>query len=253
MSTPTIELIHQHGSVRKYKPDPVSQEMIETIVSAGQCASTSSNLQMYSVVVTTSDDKRSRLMELCGDQKHIRQAPVFLAWCADLSRLDRVCLQQGYQHEAGNMENLMQAVVDAALIMQNSALAAESLGLGFCYIGGIRNHPQEIIELFELPKLVFPVSGMTLGWPVKAPQVRPRLPLPSILHWDRYNSDDEAFLHQYDQAMVETGIYKGRQVSGDDDFPAEVYGWMEHSARRTAQSHRPHLRAVLLDAGFEMK
>jgi FMN reductase (NADPH) len=253
MSTPTIELIHQHGSVRKYKPDPVSPEMIETLISAGQCASTSSNLQMYSVVVTTSDDKRSRLMELCGNQNHIRQAPVFLAWCADLSRLERVCQLQGYQHEAGNMENLMQAVVDAALAMQNAALAAESQGLGFCYIGGIRNHPQEIIELFELPKLVFPVSGMTLGWPVKAPRIRPRLPLPAILHWESYNANDEDFLRKYDQTMIETGIYKDRQVSGHGDQAEAAYGWMEHSARRAAQTHRPNLRAVLLGAGFEMK
>lgn len=252
MVNSTIQLIHQHGSVRHYKPEPVSREMIATIVAAGQRSSTSSNLQMYSVIVTMDEDKRDQLTVLCGNQKHIRQAPVFLAWCADLSRLDRVCVRQGYKQNAGNMENLLMAVVDVAVAMQNAALAAESLGLGMCYIGGIRNNPQEIIDLFELPKLVFPVSGMTLGWPVKPPRIRPRLALKTVLHWDRYNADDGESLQAYDREMIATGIYSGRQVSGKDEIPAEDYGWMEHSARRVAQSLRPHLREVLLNSGFGM-
>ena len=105
MTTPTIDLIHKHGSVRQYKPDLVTREMVETIVEAGQRASTSSNLQMFSVVAVSDTDVRSRLQALCGGQKHISQAPVFLAWCADLSRLDRVCALQGYEQEAGYVEN----------------------------------------------------------------------------------------------------------------------------------------------------
>ncbi len=164
MSTPTIEQIHRHASVRKYKPDPVPRDVVETIVGAGQRASTSSNLQAYSVVAVTAPDRRAALAELCGDQEGIRQAPVFLAWCADLNRLDRVCEMRGYEQVARHVESLVVAVVDAAVAMQNAALAAESLGLGMCYIGAIRNHPAEVIELLELPRLVFPVSGMTLGW-----------------------------------------------------------------------------------------
>ena len=91
MTTPTIELIHHHGSARKYKPDPVPKNWIEQIVAAGQRASTSSNLQTYSVVVTTNLEKREKLQEISGGQKHISQASVFLTWCADFSRLKRVC------------------------------------------------------------------------------------------------------------------------------------------------------------------
>lgn len=253
MTTQTIQMIHQHGSVRHYKSDPVPNEMIETIVAAGQRASTSSNLQMYSVVVTKDADKREQLMRLCGNQKHILQAPVFLAWCADLSRLERACQLRDIKQNAKNMENLLLAVVDVAVVMQNAALAAESLGLGMCYIGGIRNNPQDIIEMFDLPKLVFPVSGMTLGWPVKSPRIRPRLSLNAVLHWDRYDTDDEATMRHYDRQMIETGIYSGRQETGKEEVPDADYGWMEHSARRVAQSQRPHLREMLLNAGFEMK
>ena len=253
MTNATIELIHKHGSVRHYKADLVQPEMIEIIVAAGQRASTSSNLQMYSVVATTDDTKRARLMALCGGQEHIGAAPIFLAWCADLSRLERACEMQGYQNETGYMENLLLSVVDVSLMMQNAALAAESLGLGFCCIGAIRNHPQEVIDLLALPDLVFPVSGMTLGWPEKEAPIRPRLPLDAVLHWDTYNTNDEKYLRAYDQEMIATGIYKGRQVSGGDAQPENIYGWTEHSARRASKVLRPHLRQVLFEAGFGMK
>ena len=252
MTNPTIELIHQHGSVRHYKPDPVSLQMIETIVEAGQRASTSSNLQMYSVVVTTEEEKRQQLMEFCNGQKHIGQAPVFMTWCADLSRLERVCALQGYEQVSGNMENLLLAAVDVTLMMQNATLAAESMGLGMCYIGAIRNNSQAVIDLLGLPKLVFPLVGMTLGWPEKAPMIRPRLPLEAVLHWEQYDADDEALLRAYDRAMIATGIYAGRQV-GRAGMDEEDYGWMEHTARRVSKSHREGLLKVLQDAGFALR
>lgn len=252
MTTPTIELINKHGSVRDYKKDPVPDNWIETIVSAGQRASSSSNLQTYSVVVTTDPEKKAKVQEISGGQSHIFQAPVFLLWCADFSRLKRVCDHQGYDIEAGYFENFMVATVDAAITMQNAALAAESLGLGFCYIGALRNDPDGIRELFQLPELVFPVCGMTLGWAKEQPAVRPRLPLKSVLHWDKYEEDDLAYLLEYDQAMIATGIYGGRQVDRNDRDPAD-YGWMEHSARRVSKPSRPNLKQAILKSGFELK
>ena len=254
MDTSVLELIHQHGSVRQYKPDPVPREMIEKIVIAGQRASTSSNLQMFSVVAITDPEKRAEMQKFCGGQKHISQAPVFLTWVADLSRLDRISQSRGYTHEAGQVENFLLAAVDAAIAAQNAALAAESMGLGMCYIGAIRNNPREVIQLLNLPHLTFPLVGMTLGWPVTPPMIRPRLPLEAVLHWEAYHPENEqSYLQQYDQEMIETGIYDGRQVSAADPMPVEEYGWTEHSARRVSNVLRPHLREVLLEMGFELK
>ena len=84
--------------------------------------------------------------------------------------------------------------------------------------------------------------------------IRPRLPLEAVLHWDIYDPKNEGEqLKQYDQEMIETGIYRGRQVKADDPIPADQYGWTEHSARRAAQVVRPHLREVLIEMGFELK
>jgi len=254
LSTPTIELIRRHGSVRHYKPDPVPADMIETIVAAAQRSSTSSNLQMWSVIAITDADTRVHLSNLCGDQKHIVEAPIFLAWCADLSRLDRVCQLRGYSQVTEYVENFLVAAVDCVIAAQTAALAAESLGLGICYIGSIRNQTQQVIDLLSLPRLVFPITGMTLGWPAATPVLRPRLPLDAVLHWETFDRrhEDQA-LRDYDRAMLQTGIYQGRQVPvpGKPE-ETEEYGWLEHSARRVSQPTRTDLHKILSQQGFEL-
>lgn len=252
--TPTIQQIFRHASVRQYKPDPVPAELIEAVVAAGQRSSTSSNLQTYSAVAIIDEEKKARIAELSGNQGQISQAPVFLAWCADLGRLDRVCESRGYRQVTSYVESFLVAAVDVALAMQTAALAAESLGLGMCFIGAIRNQPQKVIALLGLPRLVFPISGMTLGWPAVDPPIRPRLPLQAVLHWDSYNSSQEAdALEAYDRAMIETGVYRGRQVAAPGGGGREEdYGWQEHSARRASSPARTHLRQVLRQQGFEL-
>lgn len=250
-----IDQINRHATVRNYKPDPIPREWIETIVAAGQRAATSSNLQAYSAIAVTEPTMRSEMARWCGDQQHIADAPVFIAWCADLSKLDRACQLRDLPHVHDYVENFLIAAVDVALVMQNTAVAAESLGLGMCYIGAIRNNPREVIRLLNLPKLMFPISGMTLGFPAREPKQRPRLPLPAVLHWERYAGEqvDEALL-DYDQAMAATGIYDNRQVPAPGrPNEMEAYGWLEHSARRVSQPTRAHLRDVLREQGFELK
>ena len=254
MSTPTIEQIHRHCSVRAYTSEPVPRSMVREIVAAGQRSSTSSNLQLYSVVAVTEAETRDELARLCGDQEHIRQAPVFLAWCADASRLARVCAARGYQQVTDHVENFLVAAVDVAILMQTATLAAESMQLGMCYIGGIRNDLQAVIDLLQLPKLVVPISGMTLGWPASQPTQRPRLATEAILHWERYSTDgEEELLAEYDRAMVETGIYNNRQVPVPGrPSSVEEYGWQEHSARRAAAGGRAGMGAVIRGHGFAL-
>ena len=252
MTTPVIDQIYRHASVRQFTPEPVPVELIETIVAAAQRTATSSNLQMYSVVAVTDADRRARLSELCGGQEQIAQAPVFLAWCADRSRLDRVCRYRGYTQPTDHMEAFLVSAVDVAILMQTATLAAESMGLGACYIGAIRNNPAEVIELLELPRLTFPIAGMTLGRPAASPKQKPRVATSEILHWETYDAGRDAqALLDYDRVMAETGIYRGRQVPvPGGDGAMEDYGWMEHSARRVSKAQRTGLGEVIRRQGF---
>jgi FMN reductase (NADPH) len=253
-TNPVLDLMADHGSVRRYRPDPVPAETVSAIIYAAQRASTSSNLQMWTVIAVTDAERRGRLAELCGNQAHIAQAPLFLAWCADLARLDRACELRGYTQMTGYVENFLVAAVDAAIAAQNAALAAESLGLGICYIGAIRNRPLDVIEFLGLPRYTFPIAGMTVGWPAVDPPKRPRLDTAAVLHWDRYDrSREDELLRAYDRAMIATGIYQGRQVPVPGAAEGmEDYGWLEHSARRVSQPTRAELRAAIEEQGFAL-
>ncbi|MFO8042130.1 MAG: nitroreductase family protein [Alkalispirochaeta sp.] len=255
-----LQLLERHASCRSYHHDPVPRADIERIVSAAQRAATSSNLQMWSAVVVESDATRQRLAELCGDQQHIREAPVFIAWCADRHRLDIAAELQGYRQDTEFLESFMVAVVDAAIAMQNATIAAEAMGYGTCYIGGLRNHTAEVVELLQLPATVFPVAGMTMGVPAKVGKPRPRLDRAAVLHWERYQPVSTSVLRAYDRVMQASGVYRGRQVAGTTaaghpaaELPAAEYGWMEHSARRVSRPSRKDLSATARRQGYGLR
>lgn len=254
MANETLDLIKRHASVREFRPDPVPPSMVEEIISAAQHTSTSSNLQLWSVIAVTDLELKARLAELAANQAFIVSAPVFLIWYADLSRLDRVAELRGYTQVTEHVESFLVAAVDTAIAAQSAALAAESMDLGVCYVGAVRNQPAEIIAALGLPRLTFPIAGMALGYPIRRPLAKPRLPLRAVLHWQRYDgSGEDAALIAYDRIMAATGIYDGRQVPvpGKPGM-TEDYGWLEHSARRASKAVRTHLRKVLEDQGFKL-
>ncbi len=255
-----LEVLEGHASCRSYLRDSVPHADIERIVSAAQQAATSSNLQMWSAVVVETESTRQRLAELCGDQRHIREAPVFIAWCADRHRLDTAAELQGYRQDTEFLESFMVAAVDTAIAMQNATIAAEAMGYGTCYIGGLRNHTAEVVELLELPATVFPVAGMTLGVPAKVGKPRPRLDRAAVLHWEHYQPVSPSVLRTYDRVMQASGVYRGRQVPGTTadghpaaEMPAAEYGWMEHSARRVSRASRKDLSATARRQGYGLR
>ncbi|ANE48984.1 NADPH-dependent oxidoreductase [Paenibacillus swuensis] len=199
MKNETISLMLQHQSIRKFKSDPVPPEHLHTIMECAQKASTSSNMQAYSVINVTDPELRSQLAILAGNQIYVEQAPVFLVWCADLHRLQGSVSDQTVKPTA---ENFLVSSVDAALASQNAALAAESMGLGIVYIGGIRNQLEEVIQLLQLPELVYPVFGMCIGKPDQEPSPHPRMPVESILHENKYSTvHNEELLRQYNETI----------------------------------------------------
>jgi FMN reductase [NAD(P)H] len=255
-----LEVLSGHASCRAYRGDPVPEEAVERIVAAAQRAATSSNLQMWSAVVVRDGERREHLARLCGDQRHIREAPVFIAWCADRSRLDRAAELLGYRQDTDHLESFLVAAIDTAIAMQNAVVAAEAMGYGTCYIGGLRNDTAAVVKLLELPHRTFPIAGMTIGRPARTGTIRPRLDLSAVLHWERYTPESDATLRSYDRSMQETGIYRDRQVEGvrADGSPAPAlpdndYGWIEHSARRISRPSRTTLSEVVRAQGFPLR
>jgi nitroreductase len=241
-----------HRSVRAYLPDPLPLGTLEALVAAAQSASTSSNLQTWSVVAVQEQERKERLAQLAGNQAHIRDCPLFLVWLADLARLTHVADHKGLPHEGLDyLEMFLMAAIDAALASQNAAIAAETLGLGIVYIGGMRNQPEAVAEVLNLPPHVFAVFGMCVGYPdpAKTAEVKPRLPQSAVLHRETYDlaSQEEAIAH-YNQIMQTFYTEQGMNVAGD---------WAEHSSKRissgAALSGRDRLREALNHLGFPLK
>lgn len=192
--TKTIETLLNHRSVRLYLPQSVPATAVELAISAAQSASSSSNLQAWSVLAVEDKARRARINAFAGNQKQIDQAPLLLVWLADLSRLRGITKAQGSPAEGLDyLESFLLSVIDATLAAQNAVIAFESLGLGTCYIGALRNNPEAIARELALPKEVFPVFGLTVGYPDPAirTDIKPRLPRSKVFHREQYDVDSE--------------------------------------------------------------
>ncbi len=146
----------------------------------------------------------------------------------------------------GYTETFIIATVDTAIAAQNAMIAAESLGLGGVYIGGIRNDPSKVCKLLDIPKNVYPVFGMCLGYPNHDPETKPRLPLDVVFKNDTYSTEgDEDKIKEYDKAVKE--YYIKRTKGKRDDT------WTQQMTDKMSQELRPHMKEFLRDQGFEMK
>ena len=247
----TLATLLGHRSVRAYTDQAVSAETIDTLVAAAQSASTSSNLQVWSVVAVQDAGRRARLAALCGGQKHIAQAPLFLVWLADLSRNGRIAERAEAPLDAlPYTESFVLGVVDASLAAQNACVAAESLGLGVVYIGGIRNKPAEVAAELGLPPQVMAVFGLCVGYPDPdvITDVKPRLPAALVLHHEQYNTSDEAVaVAAYDQRMEAFQQTQGMaQVGWSRSVLSRLKGPQSLSGRHV-------LREVLAALGFPLR
>lgn len=222
-----IDAMHNHRSIRSYKPDPVPQEVLTEILEAGIRASSSGNMQTYSIIVTRDPQLKQQLYEPHMQQKMVLEAPLLLTFCADFHRMRRWLALSDAPDNFTNFMGFMVAAIDAVLVSQNVALAAESKGLGICYMGSTLANCDEIGRVLELPPSVVPVVGFSLGYPDPDhfPPVRDRLPLEGLVHYDTYRPYSEKRIRE---------IYEQR----------ETKGWERYMSY-------PRLRALIEASGVE--
>ncbi len=185
----TIKLQHAHHSIRSYRDDNVSDEMLDAIIRAAWHAPTSMNAQEISLVVVRDAEKRAHIAELAGGQAWIKQAPVFITIVMDFNKTDMGVRKAGQTqviHES--MEGFGVAAVDAGIMLGNLMIAARSLGLGVVPIGGIRRNPQSMIDLLELPTLTFPMVGICIGHIENDAPLKPRMDIATFRHDERYDA-----------------------------------------------------------------
>lgn len=181
-----LSALSERRSVRKYSTKDIDDQMLSRLLETAEHTQTMGNLQLYSVVVTRSDEMKKALAPAHFNQPMVTQAPVVLTFCADYCRTTAWCEQRKANPGYDNFLSFINAATDALLFCQTFCTLAESAGLGLCFLGTTVYQPLHIIKTLKLPRLVMPVATITLGWPDEEPAVSDRLPLSAIVHQETY-------------------------------------------------------------------
>jgi nitroreductase len=184
----TLKTLLDHRTIRSYKPQNIDDAVLEQILLAAVRGSTTGNMQPYSVIITKDEAMKAKIAPLHFNQKPVLEAPVILTFCADFNRFNKWCQYRDTQTDCySNMQSFMWGAIDAVIATQNACVAAESFGLGICYIGTVTYHAKELGEMYNLPKGVVPVACITLGYPAENPPLTDRLPLEAVIHNETYH------------------------------------------------------------------
>lgn len=218
-----IKEIKQHRSIRKYKSTPVAQEILDEILLAGTRASTTGNMQLYSIIVTKDDELRKQLWECHFKQNMVLQAPVTLTFCADINRFNQWCFQNNAEPGYDNFLWFINASIDALLVSQNVALEAEAHGLGICYLGTTTYMADKIIDILELPKGVIPITTLVVGYPDEQPELTDRLPLKAVVHHEKYKDYDTSSIRQLFEEKHNSEFYRKIVEENGTENLAQVF------------------------------
>lgn len=180
------DILLDRRTIRKYTSEPVDDKLLNELLVMGCRASTTGNMQVYSIIITRDQQMKSNLAPLHFNQKMITEAPVVLTFCADFNRFNLWCLLRKAEPGYDNFLSFITGAIDALLVAQTVSIAAEAMGLGICYLGTTTYNAHKIIDLLKLPKGVIPVTTVTLGWPSEKPGQVDRLPLEAVIHSERY-------------------------------------------------------------------
>ena len=204
---PVLESLFKHKSIRKYQNKPLEDEKLGLIVKAAQAAPTWCNGEQVSIVVVKDQATKDKIKELCWGQTHVGSCAAFLVFCADFYRLSLAFEKAGKKKEdfekyMSNIDTLLIGSHDVGIALQNATVAAESMGLGTCHIGAIRNKPLEIVKLLNLPKYVIPLVGLTVGYPDDDPGLKPRLPPKAVCFGEKYSTENaKDGIDEYDETF----------------------------------------------------
>jgi nitroreductase len=223
------DILLNRRTIRKYIAKPVDDNIIDEIINAGCRASTTGNMQVYSIIITREEDMKKALSPIHFNQKMVMEAPVIMTFCADFNRFNKWCIRRNASPGYDNFLSFTTAAIDALLVAQTVCIAAESKGLGICYLGTTTYTADRIIEVLKLPKGVVPVTTVTLGWPAEVPEQVDRLPLEALVHNEVYSD------------------YTGEAL---DRFYAEKEGRAD-SKQFIAENNRETLAQVFTDVRYK--
>lgn len=237
-----IDILKKHRTIRKYTEKPISEDLLNDILQAGVRASTTGNMQVYSIVITKDEAMKEKLAPCHFNQPMVKQAPVTLTFCADFNRFNLWCKQNKAEPGYDNFLSFVTAAIDALLVAQNVCVAAETKGLGICYLGTTTYLADKIIDILNLPKGVVPITTVTLGYPDETPELVDRLPLEAVIHHETYEDYTEDKINQLYADKESLASNKIFVAENNKETLAQVF-----TDVRYKKADNEHFSAVLLD------
>ena len=246
----TLQTLYNHVSIREYQGRPVEEDVLMQVLKAACSGSTMGNMQLFSIIVTQDEEMKRKLAPFHFNQPMATAAPLMLTFCADFRRFNRFCeFRQAETDAYSNLQSYQWAVTDALIAAQNACVAAESLGLGFCWLGTITYNVDKFVEALELPRHVIPVACVTMGYPAVRPALTQKLPLEALVHRETY--------HDYDERTINR-IYAEKEASEETQALLKENGLdnlaLEFTQRRYTKKDNEYfanvLKETLLKQGF---
>ncbi len=247
-----LERLAGHRSHRRYADKAIDDALLDALIACALSAPSKSDLQQADIVEVRDPAKRKAIAELIPSMPWVREAPVFLVFCGNGRLVREIARLRDKPFPNDHLDAFFNAAVDSALVLAYFLRAAAAVGLGCCPISVIRNHAQEVSDLLELPDLVFPLSGLCVGYPAGEGRISPRLPLGLTRHVDRYDEGDlDAALEAYDRRR-DTIKPLTDQREPDRFGTVPFYGWSEDKARQYANPQREDFGAFVRGKGFDL-
>lgn len=244
-----LSYLNQRRTIRKYTAQNISDELMHELLAVAAQASNTGNMQAYSVIVTTDPVIKQQLAPAHFNQPMVMQAPAILTFCADFNRFSKWCLQRDAEPGYNNFQSFMAAAIDAIIFAQTFVVAAESKGLGICYLGTATYNAGEIIDILNLPKLVVPVTAITVGYPADNPPLTDRLPLEAVVHHEKYNDFTKETIDMLYRSKENLEFYKNFVAENNKQTLAQVFTDVRYTKKNNEFFSEEYLN-VLKQQGF---
>lgn len=244
-----LNLLNQHRTIRKYTDQQIEPELLNQLLEATCRTSNTGNMQAYSIIVTTENGLKEQLSPTHFNQPMVKQAPVVLTFCADFNRFTKWCNQRDAEPGYDNFQSFMATAIDALIAAQTFCIAAESVGLGICYLGTTTYNAQEIIDALQLPKLVVPITTITVGYPADKPEQTDRLPMNAVVHNETYRDFSANDIDELYAEKENSEFYKQFVAENNKENLAQVFTDIRYSKKNNEFFSGKFLQ-VLKDQGF---
>ena len=244
-----LNLLNQHRTIRKFTEQQIAPELLNKLLETACRASNTGNIQAYSIIVTTDNELKKQLAPAHFNQPMIIQAPVVLTFCADFNRFTKWCEQRNADPGYDNFQSFMTTAIDTLIAAQTFCIAAESVGLGICYLGTTTYNAREIIDTLKLPKLVVPITTITVGYPDGLPDQTDRLPLEAVVHHETYKDFNKEQIDNLYALKENSDFYKQFVLENKKETLAQVFTDIRYS-KNNNEFFSDKFLTVLKEQGF---